>query len=74
MKIKNKQKFIARISEIIIVIATIFLIPIAINCANNLRGHQAFGGEYLVPILGLSFILIIETIYEENQEKKRRKI
>jgi len=70
MKIRNKKKFIARISELIVFIATLILTPIAINYANTLRGHQAFGGEYLVPVLGLLIILIIETIYEESENKK----
>lgn len=70
MKIRNKKKFIARISELIVFIATLILTPIAINYANALRGHQAFGGEYLVPVLGLLIILIIETIYEESENKK----
>jgi hypothetical protein len=65
MKIINKRKFITRISELLVIIVTSILTPIAINYANNLRGHQAYGGEYLIPILGLTIIMIIETIYEE---------
>jgi hypothetical protein len=65
IKIINKRKFITRISELLVIIGTSILTPIAINYANNLRGHQAYGGEYLIPILGLTIIMIIETIYEE---------
>ena len=74
MKIKNKTKFVARILEMLVIILTIILTPMAINYSTVLRGHTAYGGEYLIPILGLLIILVIETIYEENQERKRRKI
>lgn len=73
MKIKNKKKFIARTLELIVFIATIILTPLAIKYAAIIRGHHAIGGEYLVPILGLVIILIIETIYEESQNKNRGK-
>ena len=71
MKIKDKKKFIVRVVEVLIIIATIILTVLAINYANKLRGHQACGGEYLVPVLGLIVILIIETIYEDNENKKK---
>lgn len=71
MRIKDKTKFIARMLEMLVVILTIILTPMAINYSTILRGHAAYGGEYLIPILGLLIILVIETIYEEN---KRRKI
>lgn len=71
MKIVNKKKFIVRIIEILIIIATIILTILAINYANKIRGHSAMGGEYLIPILGLLIILVIETVYEESEEKKK---
>lgn len=71
MKICNRKKFIVRISEIIVIIATIILTPIAIKYATAVRGYEAVGGEYLIPIVGLVIILIIETIYEESEEKKK---
>ena len=76
MKMKiNKIKFIVRILELIVFILTAIFTPMAIDYANILRGHQAFGGEYLIPVLGLLIILIIETAYEDYEEskKKRRK-
>lgn len=66
MKIINKKKFITRILDIVIIIATAVLTPMAINYANAWRGYKGFGGEYLLPILGLLAILVIETIYEES--------
>lgn len=73
MKIVNRKKFITRILEILVIIGTIILTPLAINYANQLRGHEAFGGEYLIPLLGLVVILIIETILEESENKKYEK-
>ena len=70
MKITNKKKFIVRILEILIIIATIILTILSIKYATKIRGHQAFGGEYLVPDLGLIVILVLESILEESEEKK----
>lgn len=66
MKIVNKKKFIARITELIILLATIALTPKAISYANAWRGYKGFGGEYLIPVLGLLLILIIENILQER--------
>ena len=70
MKIVNKKKFIARITELIILLVTIIITPKAISYANAWRGYKAFGGEYLVPVLALIAILVIETILEEREVKK----
>lgn len=70
MKITNKKKFIVRILELITIIATIILTIVSIKYATKIRGHQAFGGEYLVPVLGLIIILVLESILEESEEKK----
>ena len=70
MRIINKKKFIVRILEILIIIATIILTILYIKYATKIRGHQAFGGEYLVPVLGLIIILVLESILEESEEKK----
>ena len=70
MRIINKKKFIVRILEILIIIATIILTILSIKYATKIRGHQAFGGEYLVPVLGLIIILVLESISEESEEKK----
>lgn len=69
MKIINKKKFITRIIELVIIIGTLILTPMAINYANAWRGYKGFGGEYLLPILGLLAILVIETIYEESSRR-----
>jgi hypothetical protein len=71
VKIVNKKKFIVRIIELLVIIATIILTIVSINYANKIRGHQAYGGEYLVPVLGLLIILVIETIYKESENNKK---
>jgi hypothetical protein len=71
MKIVNKKKFLVRILEMVVFIGTIILTILAINYTNKVRGHIAYGGEYLIPIGGLLIILVIETIYEESESKKR---
>lgn len=70
MKISDKKKFIVRVIEILVIIATIILTPIAIKYATAVRDYEAVGGEYLLPIFALVIILIIETIYEESENKK----
>lgn len=72
MKI-NKKKLIIRIIELLLIIATIILTIIAINYANKIRNYQAFGGEYLIPIVGLIIILIIETVCEDYEETEKIK-
>ena len=70
MKISDKKKFIVRVIEILVIIVTIIVTPIAIKYATAVRGYEAVGGEYLLPIFALVIILIIETIYEESENKK----
>lgn len=73
LRIKDKKKLIVRIIELLVIIATIILTIVAINYATKLRGHKAYGGEYCIPILGCIIITIIETIYEESENKKKEK-
>lgn len=68
----NKKKLIVRILELLVIIATIILTPMAIKYATAVRGYDAIGGEYLIPIIGLLIVLIIEDVYQES-EKKRKK-
>ena len=70
MKI-NRKKFIVRILELLVIIATIILTPIAIKYATVARGYEAVGWKYFIPLLGLVIIMIIETIYEESKTKKK---
>lgn len=73
MKISNKKKFATRVLEMTIVIATLILTPIAIVYASKIRGYDAIGGEYLIPIIVLLLIQVIEDIYQESQRKKKTK-
>lgn len=72
MKISDKKKFIVRVIEIAIIIATIIFTILAISYANKIRGYEAYGGEYLIPIVGLLIVLLIEDTYQESEKKKRR--
>ena len=73
MKIVNKKKFIVRIIELLVIIATIILTVKAIAYATAIRGYKAYGGEYLIPIIGLVIILVLEAILEESEENKNQK-
>lgn len=56
-----------RIIEILIILATIKLTQIAINYANEIRNYRAYGGEYLIPILGLLAVISLETAVDINK-------
>ena len=71
MKVVNKKKLIVRISQVLVILVAIILTPISIKYATILRGYKAVGGEYLLPILASAIILIIETIYEICEDKKK---
>lgn len=73
LRIKNKKKLIVRIIELLVIIATIILTIVAINYATKLRGHKAYGGEYCIPLLGGIAIMVIEEIYQENENKKKER-
>lgn len=72
MKIVNKKKFVIRIIELLVIIATIVLTVKAIAYANAVRGYKGYGGEYLVPVFGLLIIAIIEDWYQESEENKKK--
>lgn len=73
MKIVNKKKFIIRIIELLVIIATIVLTIKAVQYATIIRGYKGYGGEYLVPILVLIIVLVLESILEESENKKHGK-
>ena len=68
----NKKKLIVRILELLVIIATIILTPMAIKYATAVRGYDAIGGEYLIPIVGLLIVMIIEDIYQESEKKGKK--
>lgn len=69
--IVNKAKIFVRILELIIIIGTVKLMPIAIEYAAQIRGYKAYGGEYLLPLLSLLLIMLIETMYETIKALRR---
>ncbi len=66
MKVFDKKKFIVRIIELLVIIATILLTVKAITYASVLRGYKAYGGEYLIPILGVMTISVLESVLNDN--------
>ena len=46
------RKLIIKIIELIIIIVTIILTQSATDCATSLRHYIAYGGEYLIPVIG----------------------
>jgi len=72
MKIVNRKKFMVRILELIVIIATIVLTILSIKYANQIRGYRGFGGEYLVPILGFIVVMVIEDTYQESEKNKKK--
>lgn len=73
MKVKDKRKFISRILELISILASFIITSVAINYVTSLRGYEAVGGEFLIPILGLVVAMIIETAYEETRNNRGEK-
>ena len=71
MKVSNKKKFIVRVIETIVIISTIIFTILAIKYATAVRGYDAVGGEYLLPLLALLIIMLIESIYEASEEVKK---
>lgn len=50
-----------RILEILIIVISIRLTPLAIEYANEVRHYKAYGGEYLLPLFGVLIVFLIET-------------
>ena len=71
MRIKDKKKFIVRISQIIIIVASIILTIFAVNYANTIRGYAAIGGEFLIILLGLIVSMVIEALYQESKGRRK---
>ena len=69
MKKKKIKIFIARLLEIATIILTIVLTIKSIKYATEIRGYNAVGGEYLIPIFGLMILYVIESIIERLEEK-----
>ena len=70
MKIINRKKFIVRIIELIVIIATIILTILAIHYATKIRGHKAYGGERLIPIMSILVIMILEEGVSNGKSRK----
>ncbi len=60
-----------RIIEILIIIISIRLTPVAIEYANSIRHYKAYGGECLLPLFGVLVAFAIETAVEIISEMKK---
>ena len=67
MKIVTLNKLIARIFELFVIIGSIAITTVSLNYANEIRGHVAYGGEYLLPLLGLLIVMGIETLLDTQE-------
>ena len=72
MKIVDKVKFTTRITELLIIIATIVLTIISVNYATSWRGYDAVGGEYLIPFFGGMLMAVLEGRYEIHEEQQKK--
>lgn len=68
---------LARIVYLLIILSSIIITPYAVKYATSIRGYKAYGGEYLIPILGwiiaTIFYEICNTIHQRKKLKSRRK-
>ena len=73
MKPKIKKKVAVRTMQAVVIIASVILTKVAINYTYTLRGYDAVGGEYFVPILGLFVVWIIEELYQYSERRRKQK-
>lgn len=55
-----KKRILKRLIESGVVIGTIKLTQLAIISAQEFRGSKQYGGEWLIPIIGLFILLLME--------------
>lgn len=68
---------LAKIVYLFIILSSIIATHYLIGYATSIRGYKAYGGEYLIPILGwiiaTVFYEICKEINHKNKLKSRRK-
>lgn len=65
---------LARIVYLLIILTSIVITPYAIKYATSIRGYRAYGGEYLIPILGWIIATIFYEICKEINHRKKIKL
>lgn len=55
-----KKRILKRLIESSVVVGTIKLTQLAIISAQEFRGTKQYGGEWLIPIIGLFILIMIE--------------
>lgn len=64
---------LARIAYLLIMLTSIIITPYAIKYATSIRGYNAYGGEYLIPILGWIIATVFYEICKEINHRKKLK-
>ena len=62
---------LAKIVYLLIIIFSVIITPHAIEYATNIRGYKAYGGEYLIPILGWIIATVFYEICKEINHRKK---
>ena len=55
-----KKRILKRLIESGVVVATIKLTQLAVISAEQFRGEKQYGSEWLLPIIGLTILIMIE--------------
>lgn len=64
---------LAKIVYLLIILSSIAITPRAIEYATCIRGYKAYGGEYLIPILGWIIATVFYEICKEINHRKNLK-
>ncbi len=64
---------LAKLVYLLIILISIVITPYAIKYATDIRGYKAYGGEYLIPILGWIFATIFYEIFKAINQKQNFK-
>lgn len=62
---------LAKMVYLFIILLSIVVTPYAIEYATKLRGYKAYGGEYLIPVLGWIIATIFYEICREKNNRRR---
>ncbi len=65
---------LTKIVYLLIILSSIIITPYMIRYATNIRGYKAYGGEYLIPILGWVIATSYYEICKEIKNKKEKRL
>lgn len=64
---------IVRIVYLFFILISIIITPYMIEYATKIRGYKAYGGEYLIPLLGWAIATIFYEVCKEINDRKKLK-